>query len=253
MEIKKIFNDIANVFTNGEPLAIESLGHEVGEYGEFASDRVLNNRALTDMCYLRTVKNVYVEKNGSTTEIDLIAVTEKGVFVIESKNYSGWIFGDINQIKWTQSLQGGEKNHFYNPIKQNEGHIRKLAEYLTEPMEKIYSVIVFSDRCTLKKVPENTEHVKIIKREDLLWLMKAFFKQKSTVYSREKVDAIYEKLSQLADRSEEEKQAHIEEVKGLQEGTICPLCKKTLVYRNGKYGDFYGCSGYPNCKYTRKV
>ena len=44
-------------------------------------------------------------------------IHEKGIFVFESKNYSGWIFGSADQLNWTQSLQNGEKHHFYNPIR----------------------------------------------------------------------------------------------------------------------------------------
>lgn len=33
----------------------------------------------------------------------------------------------------------------------------------------------------------------------------------------------------------------------------CPDCGKNLVLRNGKFGPFLGCSGYPNCKHIEKV
>ncbi len=39
----------------------------------------------------------------------------------------------------------------------------------------------------------------------------------------------------------------------LQEDNICPLCGAILKERDGKYGKFYGCSNYPNCKYTKKI
>lgn len=31
----------------------------------------------------------------------------------------------------------------------------------------------------------------------------------------------------------------------------CPRCGGELVKRNGRYGPFYGCSNYPQCRYTR--
>lgn len=34
---------------------------------------------------------------------------------------------------------------------------------------------------------------------------------------------------------------------------LCPKCGSHLVYRTGKYGPFFGCSGYPNCKHVEKV
>ena len=33
----------------------------------------------------------------------------------------------------------------------------------------------------------------------------------------------------------------------------CAFCGAPLVLRKGKYGEFYGCSNYPTCKYTRKM
>ncbi len=33
----------------------------------------------------------------------------------------------------------------------------------------------------------------------------------------------------------------------------CPLCTASMVKRPSKFGEFYGCSGFPKCKGTRKV
>lgn len=41
---------------------------------------------------------------------------EKGVYVFECKNYAGWIFGSANGREWVQSLKGGTKEHFCNPL-----------------------------------------------------------------------------------------------------------------------------------------
>lgn len=72
----------------------------------------------------KVLRNVYIPKdNNETSEIDVLFITQKGIFVIESKNYSGWIFGSENQYKWTMMLPNKEKHSFYNPIKQNQTHI----------------------------------------------------------------------------------------------------------------------------------
>ncbi len=34
---------------------------------------------------------------------------------------------------------------------------------------------------------------------------------------------------------------------------ICPQCGGELRKRSGKFGDFYGCMNYPNCRFTRNV
>ena len=40
--------------------------------------------------------------------------------------------------------------------------------------------------------------------------------------------------------------AHVETV-------ACPKCGQPLRLRTGKYGVFCGCSGYPDCRYTRPL
>ena len=251
-KVKDFLTDATNLFTNGEPSKFLSIGRDIGEFGEYASEHVLNNRALTNLSYIKTIHNVYVEKDGFTTEIDIIAVTEKGLFVLESKNYSGWIFGDESSTKWMQMLVSGQKNQFYNPIKQNEGHIKKLTEYLGVNPDCIFSYIVFSDRCELKKKPMDTERVKVIKRNQLLWRLKDALKDGQTYFTPAEIDNIYNRLIPLTQKTQEEKAQHIEQVKSIQQGLICPWCKKDLVLRKGKYGEFYGCSGYPKCTFIRK-
>ena len=105
-----------------------------GQFGEFATEYALTNKNLDGE--LVVLKNIYVPTQGKTTEIDLLMIHEKGIFVFESKNYSGWIFGSADQLNWTQSLQNGDKNKFYNPIRQNRTHIKALAAFLEKPVSE---------------------------------------------------------------------------------------------------------------------
>lgn len=105
--------------------------------------------------------DLIIEKgNGKTVQIDIVLATKAGLIVIEVKDYSGWIFGKGNQDIWTQVTRyGRQKNRFYNPFKQNEGHIRALRQ-LSKQMATIpmYSLVVFGDDCELKDVsfiPQN--------------------------------------------------------------------------------------------------
>lgn len=95
-------------------------------------------------------------ENGATTEVDVLLLHTSGIYVFESKNYSGWIFGIETQHQWTQSLPAGRgtrKSHFLNPIIQNDVHIRWLKVALSPYGEFPYhSFILFSDRCKLKKI-----------------------------------------------------------------------------------------------------
>ena len=108
--------------------------------------------------------DLYIEKkDGTYSQIDIVVLTEKGVIVIEVKDFSGWIFGFGNNEKWVHIL-GKMKYPFYNPVFQNEGHIRylknKLDEYDNIPF---YSLIVFYGECELKKISNIPDGTMIVK------------------------------------------------------------------------------------------
>lgn len=215
-----------------------------GQFGEFATGFALTNSNLPGE--LIVFKNIYIPIRGKTSEIDLLMIHEKGIFVFESKNYSGWIFGDSNQLNWTQILRGGKKNKFYNPIRQNRTHIKALAAYLGKPISDFTSYIVFSERCTLKKVPESTEDVIIVRRPNMLKKLRAQLNISHIKYTNDEIQAMSDSLRPLTGRNDSYKLQHIEDIK-----TKCPFCGNELVLRKGKYGQFWGCSTYPKCKFTK--
>lgn len=95
-------------------------------------------------------------ENNATTQIDHIVVSKFGVFVIETKTYKGWIFGDERSEQWTQSLPGGKKFRFQNPLRQNYRHTKTLSALICIPDNKIIPVIAFSGEATFKtKMPAN--------------------------------------------------------------------------------------------------
>ncbi|MCM1536963.1 MAG: NERD domain-containing protein [bacterium] len=217
-----------------------------GQFGEFSTEFALTNNNLDgDFVVL---KNIYVPSKGKTTEIDLLMIHEKGIFVFESKNYSGWIFGDTNQLNWTQCLKNGEKNRFYNPIKQNKTHIFALAKYMSLPVSAFTSCIIFSERCDLKKVPPNNTELMIVRRPDMLRELRSRLRSAAVVYSHEEIQRMKIALSPLANKSCEEKQQHIKDIQ-----TKCPFCGSELVLRNGKRGPFWGCRAFPKCRFTKPI
>ena len=108
--------------------------------------------------------DLYIEKkDGTYSQIDIVVLTEKGVIVIEVKDFSGWIFGFGNNENWVHIL-GKMKYPFYNPIFQNEGHIRSLKNQLVQYGNiPIYSLIIFYGKCELKKVSDIPIDTMIIK------------------------------------------------------------------------------------------
>lgn len=100
--------------------------------------------------------NVLLKASHGTTQIDHIIVSKYGVFVIETKNKNGWIYGKRDEDNWTQTFNKNCKYTFQNPLRQNYLHTKSLAELLRIDHNLIYSVIVFMGKCQFKTVmPEN--------------------------------------------------------------------------------------------------
>ena len=158
------------------------------------------------------LNNIYIPYKDKTSEVDVLLIHEKGIYVFESKNYSGWIFGDENNYKWTQALNKKTKEKFYNPIKQNRTHINALSEYLKIDKNKMKSYIVFSERCELKKVPKNTEQYKILKRNRLYEVINNDINTSEKIFTEEEIKNIYEKLKALTNAPEETKKKHIDDI-----------------------------------------
>ena len=272
------------------PFAI--LKKDIGRLGEYHIYRNLKQYELKGDKFLF---NVYIPKNdGETTEIDVLMISSKGIFVFESKNYSGWIFGSETQRDWCQTLPKGRgdshKEHFYNPVMQNHTHIKYLKLLVGEniPMR---SIIAFSDRCTLKSVKIKSEDTSVINRRNVdSVVMDIYNKVPDEALTEDDIKRIYDKLYPYTQVDETVKRQHVENIwkksgnevienSGKNEMIVdttdennvvliaettnttdhqvlkCPKCNCDLVLRTATRGvnmgkQFYGCSNYPNCKYT---
>ena len=118
--------------------------------------------------------DLYIPNGNGHTQVDLIVTTDVGIFVFEVKDYSGWIFGNGDHTKWTQVLARGQVKHqFYNPIKQNEGHIVALR-HATKQLQNIpiYSMIVFYGDCRLKNINHIPDNCQVLYPESVTRYMK---------------------------------------------------------------------------------
>ena len=257
----------------------------IGQYGEDLTARALKVSNLFGRKGLM-LRNVYIPANiGETTEIDLIYITQKGLFVIESKNFSGWIFGRESDRYWTQSLPDRSKHRFFNPIWQNRGHIKWLKAFLQNEELSCYSIIVFSERCSLKKLQYRKEDCAVINRDELFSELRFRWKSALDVLDETQMQSIYDTLSILQNADDALKLAHIERIQNMMSGEAeqskqpvvpqktalpfpnlepaeqmpcCPRCGAPLVLRTAKQGaragkQFMGCSAYPKCRYILNI
>lgn len=188
-----------------------SVKQDTGRYGEYLTYKYLKQFEADGAKFLF---NIYIPKeNGETTEIDVLMICKKGIFVFESKNYSGWIFGSENQKNWYQTLPAGRgrshKEHFYNPIMQNRSHIKHLKAFLGEQLP-MRSIIVFSDRCTLKSVQIRSDDISVINRYNVAPVVFGICNQISNdLLTDNDVTEIYNKLYPYTQVDEIAKMQHI--------------------------------------------
>lgn len=206
----------------------------------------------------RDINNVTISTSNGTTQIDHIIVSRYGIFVIETKNMEGWIFGDEKQPQWTQSLYG-KKFRFQNPLHQNYRHTKALEEFLELPSSHFHSVVCFvGETCKLKTtLPAN-----VIRGGPF-----GYIKSKTEILiSDEQVGAIVDAVKTgmrpknfLGFSTRETKREHLASLQERHNSkTVCPKCGGNTVLRTIKKGDkagqqFYGCEKFPACRYMRAV
>ncbi|MFR7991676.1 MAG: NERD domain-containing protein [Lachnospiraceae bacterium] len=219
--------------------------------------------------YKRFLFNCYVPKsNDERTEIDVLLIHESGIYVFESKNYSGWIFGKESDRYWTQTLPVGrgrsQKSRFLNPIIQNRVHLKWLKEFLQDDSLCFYSYIAFSERCTLKNIRLTSGEHRVMNRYHLLSDVEHVAQNTGKKLTSEQVDSLYRKLYALTQIDDSVKHSHIERIhnkyqpssKNRGKDQTCPWCGGQLVLRTASKGSrkgkrFWGCSHYPKCRYMR--
>lgn len=106
----------------------QHAGFDPVAYGEKGENEVRN--LIKDLPSNRYVvlNDVYLPMDdGEITQIDHIVVSRFGIFVIETKNWRGTIYGDPTAAKWTKFSKGC-KSTFMNPLRQNYKHVLSILQ-----------------------------------------------------------------------------------------------------------------------------
>lgn len=225
-----------------------------GMVGEAAGS--LAAKVFLDAKIYHSLNNVTLNTSNGTAQIDHVIVSRFGIFVIEAKNYQGWLFGSESQAEWTQSFPGGKKFKFQNPLRQNYRHIKALSEFLGLPEDKFHSVVMFWGESEFKTpMPANV------------------MSSNYSGYIKAKTDILFtdDEVAQMTEALQtgrmptglikgfETRRVHLESLKDRHESTTrCPKCGSDLVERVAKSGGragqrFLACTAYPKCRFTREA
>jgi ribosomal protein L37AE/L43A len=219
-----------------------------GIIGEFMVN--LAAKLLLDKAKYHLLKNVTLPTDDGTTQIDHIIISKYGIFVVETKNMKGWIFGSPNQKVWTQQIFK-HKSKFQNPIHQNYKHVKTLESLLELKEGQIFSVIVFVGNSTFKTdMPENVTYaggyIRYIKSKE------------QELLSTSQVNQIIQQIEtgRLVPSFKTNKE-HVKHVNNIiaekQNKKLCPKCGRGMVIRKAKQGSnkgnsFWGCTNFPKCR-----
>lgn len=214
------------------------------------------------------MNDVVFRTDKGTMQIDHIVVSKYGVFVIETKNYTGEIYGNdhlshwtqiiVNEVtyrrKWYKTYTYVTKNQFYNPVKQAWGHVYRTKDLLKDyTYLPIKPVVVFAGDASLEHVESKCL---VVYAKDLLPTIERFKDIYLSDTDTQKVLSILDafNIRVIVENKEHVQNIHKEQqrVQNIINSGICPKCGGTLIKRNGKYGEFYGCSNYPKCRFIAK-
>ena len=218
----------------------------LGRKGERKVERKLGR--LNSSEYYRYYDLVLPSRFGMT-QIDHVVVSRYCVFVIETKNYSGWIFGSERSRYWTQVLYD-EKHTLENPLRQNYRHTSAIESYLSLHSGSVFSIVVFAgDGRFRTAMPSNVIHVNALVR-----------------YIRSRSDPIFDqaKLEWMVDRMQRHQSGQktskpeAASLRLSDPAPYCPTCGAVMVKRMARRGksagkQFLGCPQFPRCRGTRPL
>jgi hypothetical protein len=248
----------------------------------------LGLKVFLDKGTYHLVRNVTLPCDDGTTQIDHVIVSRFGIFVVETKNMRGWIFGTEQDAKWTQKFRKSSF-HFQNPLRQNYKHVAVMAETTGLPPEAFKSMIMFIGDAKLKTgVPTNVmthglatfikSHRTPILTEDQVDHALAAIAElrlnpgiKTHVQHVRNVRAIVDRKGTAVSVANQPAVAPLEAMPDMltdvaapspvakvsaAESPICPKCGRSMVQRVARSGPqagkaFWGCSAYPRCRGTR--
>ena len=204
---------------------------------------------ILDRKIYHRVHNVTLPTSDGTTQIDHVFVSKFGVFVLETKNMQGWIFGGEHQAQWTQKIF--KKTYkFQNPLRQNFKHVKAIEAVLQIPPETIHSVVAFVGDTTFKTdMPKNVTYgvgaISYIKSYS-----KIEFKESQVAEMVSKIQSGRLTPTLSIHRAHIQ---HLHSRSNPHAERLCPKCGSILVLRTVRSGakvgqQFWGCSTFPRCR-----
>lgn len=148
---------ISGIIKNNKPNSAKKKGNE----GEDLVNKFLKSKSKDGLL----LSNLTIRENEKYTQIDHVFITNKAIFVIETKNHSGFVIGGKADLNWTV-MYGKSKYKMYNPLKQNETHVNTIRRVIEDKNINIVPIVIFSnEKCKFKEQPEGVHRLEEFKSQ----------------------------------------------------------------------------------------
>lgn len=183
------------------------------------------------------LNDVVLESQRKSYTLDTVIISSFGIFVIKYVDYDGKIYGDERELSWIQ-LKDNKKVYFDNPARELHSNVRVISNLLDLNEKYFIPIICFTKEATLSlDIKDKVTQIEFL--DDVV----RSYKKEILKYG----------LKEIKQKIISGKSDYVSTTVADDNPNTCPNCGSKLVVRKGKYGDFVGCSNYPNCKYTREL
>lgn len=198
-----------------------------GMIGEYRINKLLKKAALSYGGY--ELHDFMFQDNISSSQIDHILLTQKALYVVETKNYQGHIYGNEQSKNWTVTIKhvnkhrgkNGKtyrkthisKHQFYNPIKQNKTHINKIKNLTNINQDlPIVNIVVFGKKAVLKDLSHSQVNYVVHQNELLKTIHQIELGIKAEVTTEKQIDIIDE-LFHINIKNRRLRRQHVKRIK----------------------------------------
>lgn len=215
--------------------------NRIGDLGEYKINIQLDQLPENSK-YISDILISNPKAKSGYSQIDHVVFCPYAIFVIETKNYAGTIYGDRGRAKWT--VNG--KFPMLNPFNQNYGHIVAIKSILNELDDcNVVSMVSFTKRSTfkvneeLRKIQSNDLIVYDIELSEFISRKINVLKlqHKADIYTEQVILSMYNRLNEANITDSEIRKKHVEMLKensnvdkaeNKKTGAVCKICGKVV-------------------------
>ena len=182
--------------------------------------------------------------DGCSFDIDHIYINRYGIWVIETKCYSGTVLGKEEVHDWIFTAKNGQQSYRYNPIKQNQTHLHRLKRCLNVNERIFHNIVVFTGEADIRVQSDKVCYIGE--------LTEKVNKPTGVTLSVLEMERYYAAILELKKQHAVSNSEHVQAINDRMMKS-CPECGAELTKMYSEDGTFLVCSNSPKCSFRKKV